>query len=379
MYRRAAVVLHASLLAGLLGPLACRTAAPAVEAERVSRRDRGLAARSGPYEIAPWFRFHRAACSLTFDDGTLDQYLVAFPALEERGLKATFFVVTGPRAAEVWHDQGADRRLFGWDQAREMARAGHEIGSHSASHRDLSLPGAPIAAELAGSLALLARELRQQAAVALAWPFWRSVADAKAAAARAYLGARSGTAFAEAYVERGVPPATPRDLYDVNSFAALASATDEEWAAAAGYVLWRRGWLVADFHGVDDGSIDREALGWEALPLERFRRTLDWLDAQDLWIAPFGRVVRYIRERDRARLVRDREEEALVAVRLLDGLDNRVYDQALSVRIPLPPGWSDARVVQDGVEMPSAVGGGVLEFDARPNGTSVRIERVRKP
>ena len=63
--------------------------------------------------------------SLTFDDGRASDYTEVFPALVERGLRATFFVVpslvgTPGHVTWVW--------------LREMVAAGMEVGSHSLTH-----------------------------------------------------------------------------------------------------------------------------------------------------------------------------------------------------------------------------------------------------
>lgn len=62
---------------------------------------------------------------LSFDDGYLTDYTVAFSRLAERGWPGCFFVI----ASQV----GAPRAL-GWRELREMAAAGMEIGSHSLTH-----------------------------------------------------------------------------------------------------------------------------------------------------------------------------------------------------------------------------------------------------
>ncbi len=67
---------------------------------------------------------------LTFDDGYRDNYTNAFPRLRERGMVATFFVVTD------FIDQGRPEYLT-WDMAREMLAAGMSIESHGRDHVDL--------------------------------------------------------------------------------------------------------------------------------------------------------------------------------------------------------------------------------------------------
>ncbi len=67
---------------------------------------------------------------LTLDDGYRDNYTNAFPLLRERGMVATFFVVTD------FIDQGRPEYLT-WDMAREMWAAGMSIESHGRNHVDL--------------------------------------------------------------------------------------------------------------------------------------------------------------------------------------------------------------------------------------------------
>ncbi|MCC6850553.1 MAG: polysaccharide deacetylase family protein [Deltaproteobacteria bacterium] len=62
---------------------------------------------------------------LSFDDGYLTDYTVAFVRLAERAWPGCFFVVAG--------QVGAPRAL-GWRELREMAAAGMEIGCHSLTH-----------------------------------------------------------------------------------------------------------------------------------------------------------------------------------------------------------------------------------------------------
>jgi len=67
---------------------------------------------------------------ITIDDGYADAYTNAFPLLREYGFTASFFVIT---------DFVNERRpeYVSWDQLREMAAAGMEIGCHSRNHPDL--------------------------------------------------------------------------------------------------------------------------------------------------------------------------------------------------------------------------------------------------
>lgn len=63
---------------------------------------------------------------ITFDDGNESDVTVALPALRERGLRATFFVLAG---------RLGDPGSVDADGVRELRRAGMAVGSHGMHHR----------------------------------------------------------------------------------------------------------------------------------------------------------------------------------------------------------------------------------------------------
>lgn len=65
---------------------------------------------------------------ITFDDGFESDFFKAFPELEKRGFRATFYIVTG---------YVGKKDYMNWAQIKELKRRGMEIGSHSISHRYL--------------------------------------------------------------------------------------------------------------------------------------------------------------------------------------------------------------------------------------------------
>jgi len=46
-------------------------------------------------EITTWQYGKRGAVSLTYDDGTINQFRVAVPIMDSFGFPATFFIITG--------------------------------------------------------------------------------------------------------------------------------------------------------------------------------------------------------------------------------------------------------------------------------------------
>ncbi|MFI5251238.1 MAG: polysaccharide deacetylase family protein [Bacteroidota bacterium] len=78
---------------------------------------------------------------LTFDDGYLDTYEVAFPVMQEFGFKAVIFVLGDKNVKTNYWDHNPeipDAPLMNGRQIVEMHEAGFEIGSHSLSHPRLT-------------------------------------------------------------------------------------------------------------------------------------------------------------------------------------------------------------------------------------------------
>jgi peptidoglycan/xylan/chitin deacetylase (PgdA/CDA1 family) len=86
---------------------------------------------------------------LTFDDAVKSQITIVAPLLKELGLHATFFI------SQRWMDDKAN--FLTWEEVGELHRMGFEIGNHSWTHSDFSLP--ENAAKLGDELEMVEREL----------------------------------------------------------------------------------------------------------------------------------------------------------------------------------------------------------------------------
>jgi peptidoglycan/xylan/chitin deacetylase (PgdA/CDA1 family) len=92
----------------------------------------------------------RGVISITFDDGTRNQYTMAFPLMRDRNIVGTFYVPTGNFSAASSYNKISPSELL------QMQNAGNEIGSHSVSHPDFTkLTETQIRQECANSKATL--------------------------------------------------------------------------------------------------------------------------------------------------------------------------------------------------------------------------------
>jgi len=118
----------------------------------------------------------------SFDDG-VKNCSRAKQVMDEFGVKACFFICP-PMAEETDYDKIAqfsrqvlDRpplRFLSWDDAEELLKDGHEIGSHTMTHRRISqLPAVEAQAEIAASFDLLTKRIGRPKH--FAWPFARLV------------------------------------------------------------------------------------------------------------------------------------------------------------------------------------------------------------
>ena len=142
----------------------------------------------------------RKSCILSFDDcfsGTADRVL---PILDKFGFKAVFFPVAGFIGRQSTWDVFAAQPHVTERQVRDIAAAGHEIGSHGMTHADLTmLSDADLRKELADSKKAL-EDIIGTPVTLLSFPFgswnrrvWRTAREIGYDRATIYRGRHDGS------------------------------------------------------------------------------------------------------------------------------------------------------------------------------------------
>ncbi|NBM17198.1 polysaccharide deacetylase family protein [Streptomyces sp. GC420] len=107
---------------------------------------------------------------ITFDDGYEGVHRHALPVLAKHGFPATVFVTTGWLRGP-YETGGALDTMLDWEQVRELAATGTEIGGHSHTHPQLDqLAPADLSSEVGRCREIVAEQLGREPA-SFAYPF----------------------------------------------------------------------------------------------------------------------------------------------------------------------------------------------------------------
>lgn len=190
---------------------------------------------------APAKKWCERTAVITFDDGYVDN-LDACEELQKRGMRATWFIVTGSLGkTPQWRADGRPAgRLLNADELREMRENGMEIGSHTVNH--VCLPDADDARllqELTDSKAEL-ETLLDHPVSSFAYPYgaW----DARCAAAVRQAGYAAACTTRNGWALRDQDPYLLRrlTLFNTDTAGSLArklvfASEDVTWPAIGRY------------------------------------------------------------------------------------------------------------------------------------------------
>ena len=426
-------------------------------------------------EITKWQDGKLATVSITFDDSTINQFRIALPMLNERGLPATFFVITGEIPGSEYRpmfvgrpimeiiresakvptnrDNALERssmlRYLGevqqidivlknfrpnsawgqiekgqfaefdkvlamlretgetyavgakpvvpvrsqedgrppaihpggltWEEFRQAAKRGHEIGNHLVSHAHT--PGLDEANILYEAMKA-DEDIRAQMGPEHAFSI------------------ESAYGIHDARVEKILVPRFPltRNWVTDEFMDSIMRGDNRDPAAMKKeYVQWQRGpitktpveemtgwidkslatgtWLVLVIHGV-------EGIGYQPIPAAHLRAYFDYMKANEptLWVATFRDAGKYARERMASKVMTKQSGDA-IEVTVTHSLDSKIYGLPLTAPTIVPAHWTAAHVRQGRmtatVPVQRDASSSYVQYRIAPNAGAARLERAK--
>ena len=300
-------------------------------------------------EIATWEGFRKGAASFTFDMGAPSHIVDVGPMFEQYGYRATFYLVCN------WNPD--------WIGFQGLADNGHEIGSNSKSH------GMGMEGEEASSKAYLNSKITQEYGVlTAAYPNGNPPTDPTAMQEN-YIAGRLVTG--DVMGKDG-----PTDWYKLPAIITGVTGSIQravDFTSKMQEAINKSGWVVFITHGLsgrNNGNATYSPTDPAALD-----GALKWANYNDyIWIAPLRSVVMYIRERKSSTFKEVGSTSNTRTYTLTHNIANEVcqFNYPLSLCVPLPDGWGDAKVMQAGMELESEIKeDGKVYFKAVPNGGDI--------
>lgn len=233
-----------------------------------------------------------------------------------------------------------------WDDFKKYAAKGHEFASHTISHPRLAVLDEPnLLYELEKSKEDILNHMGADYIFSAECPFGTEDERVMKYAYKVYPALRNR--IPENFLE------------ELNRWNKKAPGTSDKE-----YVQWQRGglteipvnamkawvdtvvsndniWLVLVFHGVDE-------IGWEPRTTGDLKAYFEYIKQQEkhVWVATFGEVLKYMRERMSAKLNTSKDSNKIF-INITHNLDPKMYNEPLTLKTYISNGWTSAQVRQN--------------------------------
>ena len=304
--------------------------------------------------------------AIAFEDGKIDNAYTIMDTLYKK-------VRTGDLKKGIeLSDEVAQEKGLSWDNIKSYATKGYEFASHTVTHTHLAvLDTTNMNYELYKSKEDIKNHLGDEYTFDAEIPFGIEHPRALKYGFPAYAALRNMM--------------TDSFLLEINrGYKTQPGSSNKE------YVQWQRGplskttlaqmksyidttiahnniWLVLVFHGIN-------GLGWEALPDTLLDTYFQYIkqNENNLWIAGFKDVAKYMRERMHAD-VSDEKSNNNIIVHLTQSLDTSVYNMPLTLKTYIPATWNSVKIIQGNHQQQQTskkeANGNYILYNAMPGGT----------
>ena len=305
------------------------------------------------WKVGTWSQFKTAAVSYTMDDDCAHQLITVVPMFDKYNYKTTLFTVI------TWSPN--------WPGLIAASANGHEVASHTMTHPTLNTVSVTSQnTELGQSQADILAEIPNKRCDVVAYP--NCVEGDLPTIQKYYIAGRT--------CNNQVENPTPNDFYDVGSIITGTQGpvqvtadfnTRVQSAKASG------GWCVFLTHAIDSDN------GYSPTQSSQIEAHLAYMNSniQYYWIAPFGTVIKYIKERNGASIAETAITSDSLKMTITTSLDTTIYNVPVTVSRVLPTGWKTPKVYIGGKRATSkdTVMGGTtyIMFDVVPNKGNVYL------
>ncbi len=326
--------------------------------------------------ICTWKDDKPSAVSITFDDASYTQYEYAYPVLSKYHFNATFSLVgewTKEQASYSAEPGMFEIKKMGWQEIRELQKAGNEIASHGYRHRryDRRLPLDTLAKQMKINKTLIENHTGATC-YTIHYPY--SFANDKTALAAKKAGFWFGRTGNENYNSD-----TPSNLLLLNSKAILSDTVPNLTEFENRLEQARGKWLILMYHHLfPKGSKEMHILDYHkvrntySLYPETFEKQMQILSQKNYWVAPVKSIGKYIIERQHTKLKTYRCFGRYI-IKLKTKTD-KFYDEPLTIRVKLP--WQKVKVKIAGKETVYTNKQGTILLEALP-GSKIIIKKTK--
>jgi hypothetical protein len=268
-----------------------------------------------------------------------------------------------------------------WDDFRKDAVKGYEIASHSITHATMpGMDAANIKYELEKSKEEIRNQMGEKYTFSAEVPYGYENERVMQIAYKIYPALRNR--MPEPWLKeldrasRETPGTTNKDYvqWQRGPLSKTPLSLMKSWVDTTS--RRKDTWLVLVFHGVD-------SLGYEAINSSLLDKYFQYIKSKqdNLWVATFGDVTRYMREREAAN-VKSEMRTGKVIVSLTHSLDKSMYYLPLTLKTYVPSSWKQVKVMQGKHSRSANVEhddkGSYVTYEAEPNGEQIELSSIRK-
>lgn len=269
--------------------------------------------------VSPYKGDRVAALTYSFDDGILDQYTMAVPMLKKFKLHGTFFIV--PSVVANSKEEGLISGKVSWSQIKNMSKSGHEIGNHSWSHKNLnSVKDSVLSKEINDAYKVITEKVGIPPAT-FCFPYNSFNEHVRSVALQNHIASRDSTIG----IGRTVSAQNLNAIID--------------------RTIKKRRWEVIMIHSIAKGF---DAFTNPNVLEENFNYAKQ--HDKEIWVGTFTDIVRYIRERDSAKLTVEYKPNHISCI-MQTPLDPSIYNQPLTVVFDIR-GAKKVKAIRAGKKLP---------------------------